>query len=718
MAPHSGGLELTWTNKNKALLSTGDGKYDYTFVEPSDFRVSEVRLLHEIERVDGARPEGRAEDHPEPTTDNLLVTGDAMHVLDALTKIPEYSERYLGKVRLVYIDPPFNTKKTFRHYEDNIEHSIWVTMLRDRLRQIKPLMADDGVIWVHLDDAEVHRCRAVMDEELGIDMYLGTVIWQKADGPRNDLPNFSVDHDTLLVYGKTAKSGLVRGLRDEQLNAIYKSVDGDDEPWYDGDPTAPSAHRNQTWVYAIQSPVTGELMYPATGRCWGAKQETVFAALSGYAKFELRVLGYDDDIRADICGVAVDKVRKEIPAIMLAEPLDDAQKSVERRKDAGSWPEFIIRPKGTLGRKRPQPDTGSNTRTLWLNEEVGHNREAKAEIKALFPGQTPFATPKPERLLRKIIEVSTEPGDLVLDCFGGSGTTAAVAHKLGRRWITSELLVETVDTFTKPRLAKVVRGEDPGGLTTITERVADDGVNLPEGIKPEDAQGFQQVLSRLLENEDEELLTVSMDKELARVARATKKAGISPLDDAEHKVLLALLKKFGSQGTMDTTKSVKSQLNRLTKTRPQVTRIWHGGGGFTHVQVGQSMFESIGDIVVLADWVTQGELAKGMCAQLEVRYKPDGIFAARHGRVRYVILDGLVGEGTVAAIIDQLPQGEIVEVWATQIDPDAAEALRNARSGSKLTRIPEAVLDAYRRRAAQASPFKRRTLAQEGPNHD
>lgn len=718
MAPHSGGLELTWTNKDKALLSTGDGKYDYTFVEPSDFRVSEVRLLHEVERVDGEMLAGRAEDDPEPTTDNLLVTGDAMHVLDALTKIPEYSERYLGNVRLVYIDPPFNTKKTFRHYEDNIEHSIWVTMLRDRLRQIKPLMADDGVIWVHLDDAELHRCRAVMDEELGIDMYLGTVIWQKADGPRNDLPNFSVDHDTLLIYGKTAKSGLVRGLRDEGLNAIYKSVDGDDEPWYDGDPTAPSAHRNQTWVYAIQSPVTGELMYPAKGRCWGAKQETVFAALSEYAKYELRVLGYDDDVRADICGVSVDKLRKEIPAIMLAEPLEDAQKSVQRRKDAGSWPEFILRPKGTLGRKRPQPDSGSNTRTLWLNEEVGHNREAKAEIKALFPGQTPFATPKPERLLRKIIEVSTEPGDIVLDCFAGSGTTAAVAHKLGRRWVTSELLTETVDAFTKPRLVKVVRGEDPGGITMLTARVADEGVDLPEGIKPEDAQDFQQVLGRLLENEDEALLAVSMDKELAKIARATKKDGTSPLNDAEHKALLALLKKFGSQGTFDATKSVKSQLNRLTKTRQQATRIWDGGGGFTHVQVGQSMFENIGDIIVLADWITQGELAKAMCAQLEVRYKPDGIFAAKHGRVRYVILDGLVGEGTVAAIVDQLPQGEIVEVWATQVDLDAAEALRKARSGSKLTRIPEAVLDAYRRRAAQASPFKRRAAAQEGPNHD
>jgi len=207
MAKHQGRLELTWTDKQKALLSTGDGKYDYTFVDPSDYRVSEVRLLHEVERVESASPADRPSDLPAPTTDNLLITGDAMHVLDALAKTPVYAEKYVGKVKLVYIDPPFNTGQAFTNYEDNIEHSIWLTMLRDRLRQIKPLLADEGVIWVHLDDAELHRCRSVMDEELGAQQFLGTVIWQKADGPRNDLPNFSVDHDTLIVYGRTSNRG-------------------------------------------------------------------------------------------------------------------------------------------------------------------------------------------------------------------------------------------------------------------------------------------------------------------------------------------------------------------------------------------------------------------------------------------------------------------------------------------------------------------------------
>lgn len=146
MAKHEGRLELTWTDKDKALLSTGDGKYDYTFVDPSDRRVAEVRLLHEIDRIHADTPAERPADLPTPTTDNLLITGDAMHVLDALAKIPDYADRYLGKIKLVYIDPPFNTGQAFPNYEDNIEHSIWLTMLRDRLRQIKPLLAPDASI--------------------------------------------------------------------------------------------------------------------------------------------------------------------------------------------------------------------------------------------------------------------------------------------------------------------------------------------------------------------------------------------------------------------------------------------------------------------------------------------------------------------------------------------------------------------------------------------
>lgn len=666
---HAGRLELTWTDKNKTLLSTQDGKYDYEFVDPGDLRVSEIRLLREAERVEAPTPPERPSDLPAPTTDNLLITGDAMHALDALAKIPEYADTYLGRVKLCYIDPPFNTGQAFTNYEDNIEHSVWLTMLRDRLRQIKPLLAKDGSVWVHLDDAEVHRCRVVMDEVLGAENFMGQVIWQKADGPRNDLPNFSVDHDTILVFSATHAARLKQQRRDSSLDAIYASPDGDDRAWYDDNPTAPSAHRNQTWVYAIQNPLTGELMYPAKGRCWASKQETVFAAVSEYAKFRLEVID-DNDVRADICGVAPTTIRKGIPAILLDEPLSQARAGVERRRAVGNWPEFIFRPKGTLGRKRIKPERGTNTRTLWFNAEVGHNREAKAEIKALFPGKSPFATPKPERLLQRIIEIGSNPGDIVLDCFAGSGTTAAVAHKLGRRWVTVEMLPATMDTYTLPRLARVVRGEDPGGITTKTERVALG--DLPDKMTPADAQAFTTALGRVLKTDG---------------------------------VPEALASALGLDDPDKAAKAVKKVLTDATKTRDETTTVWHGGGSFRHLVVQPSMFEEIDGRVFLADWATNGALAQAMCAQLGVRHTPDGPFAGRRGRTCIAVVDGMVGAGTIETIVSALPAGMGLEVWATQIAPDAEPALKRALPSARLARIPDDVLRTYRNRHATTSPF-------------
>ncbi|MEU8387367.1 site-specific DNA-methyltransferase [Micromonospora sp. NPDC048843] len=664
-AGYTGGLELTWTNKDKALLSTGDGKYDYTFVDRADYRVSEVRLLHEVERVEAQPREDRPGGLPEPTTENLLISGDAMHALDILNKVPEYAERYLGKVKLVYIDPPFNTGQAFTNYDDNIEHSIWLTMLRDRLRQIKPLLSDDGSVWVHLDDAEVHRCRSVLDEELGAENFLAEVVWQKATSPRNDTTGFSASHDSLLVYRKTDRWAPNRMKRLASSNTSrYRSRDGDPVPWRDGDATAGKAATNHPMVYGIQHPVTGGLMYPTPGRCWGKAQSWFLEQMNEYAKYELREIG-DEDRRAIICGTTPDKVKQGVPAIMLAEPLEDAAKAARARHEAGNWPDLVFLDlyKERIQRKKHLADEGRVPETLWFASDVGGSLRGKNQVRDLFPDLHAFATPKPEELLQRVIHIGSNPGDIVLDCYGGSGTTAAVAHKMGRRWVTVELLSATVATYTKPRLARVVRGEEPGGVTTLTQRVAD--ADLPADMTPDEAQEFNRLLTKVVKG-------VDLDREAVKALR-----------DA-------------------------------TKTRNQTATIWHGGGGFSHYEIGPSMFESIADIVVLAEWATQGDLAQAMCAQLGVRYRPDGIFAGKRGRVRYVILDGLVGHGTVEAILDQLPENEIVEVWATQIDLDAEEALRKSRKGSRLTKIPEAVLDTYRRRAANTSPFNRRTQEPEG----
>jgi adenine-specific DNA-methyltransferase len=457
---YSGRLELTWTNKHKALLSDDAGNYQW--VPPSDYRVAEVRLLRDAGRVGEVGPEKKR------AQDNLLIRGDALNALTSLARLPEFKNELVGKVKLAYIDPPFNTQQSFLHYDDALEHSVWLTMMRDRLEQIKTLLDPErGSVWVHCDDSEMPYCRILMDEVFDRENFVAVVIWEKADSARNDATTLSTDHDYILIYAKSKDRWRPnRMARTAEMDAIYSSADGDGQLWFDDNPTAPGARTHQGMVYAVQSPFTGKLQYPARGRCWFADQDRMLAALNEWAPYERRDIG-DADERARRCGVSEDDVREGVQALMVAVPLEQAQESAQSRYDLGNWPELIFRSKGRggIGRKRYQPETGAAPRTLWLNAEVGHNRTAKAEIKALFPEAVPFATPKPERLLRKIVEIATDPGDLVLDCFLGSGTTAAVAHKMGRRWLGIEFSRETLDTFTAPRLKKVVEGSDLGGLT-------------------------------------------------------------------------------------------------------------------------------------------------------------------------------------------------------------------------------------------------------------
>ena len=307
MASYSGRLELTWTNKPLRLLAHEDGRYEW--VSPSDYRVAEVRLLHDVTSVGDVGTLRAA--------DNLLIRGDALNALTSLARLPEFASEYLGKVRLCYIDPPFNTGQAFTSYDDNLEHSVWLTMLRDRLLQIKQLLTPDGSVWVHLDDEEVHRCRCVLDEVFGLDNFVATVIWQKAYSPKNDAPSLSTDQDYILIYSNTPDWRSNRLGRFAERDALFKAPDGDPHPWVSGDPAAPSAYRNQTWVYAIQSPFTGNLVYPAVGRCWGSKQETMQEMVEEWrSEYELVDLG-DAEKRAMICGVPVSEVREGVQALMV-----------------------------------------------------------------------------------------------------------------------------------------------------------------------------------------------------------------------------------------------------------------------------------------------------------------------------------------------------------------------------------------------------------------
>ncbi len=398
----AGRLTLSWANKDKALLSLGESGYEW--VQRDDPRVSEVRLLGEVSLV------GDAAGSP---ADNLLIRGDSLDALRALVRTPEYAEVYRGKVKLVYIDPPFNTGQAFEHYDDSLEHSVWLGMMRERLVLIRELLAPDGSVWVHLDDAEMAYCKVLMDEIFGRANFAGHVVWRSTDNSNNDAKTFSSDHNSIIVFSR-ALGWLSNSLERTDTNSShYSNPDSDPRgPWFDGNPLgSPSPRENLR--YTIVSPPGHEIAPPPNGWRW-------------------------------------------------------SRETLENRVEVG---EIRFTPDGRGIRRRTYlwEQTGLPPSSLWASiEDTGSNRLAKHELKRLFPAISTanlFKTPKPERLLERVIHIGSNPGDIVLDCFAGSGTTAAVAHKMGRRWVTVELSDSTTSTFTKPRLEKVLNGEDPGGIT-------------------------------------------------------------------------------------------------------------------------------------------------------------------------------------------------------------------------------------------------------------
>lgn len=406
---YKGKLELTWTNKEKCLLAHEDSSYEW--VTSTDYRVAEVRLLREADAVGEVRPaSARAKD-------NLLVRGDALHALTSLLGIQEYAHQYAGQVKCVYLDPPFNTQQAFEHYDDALEHSVWLTMMRDRLDQVKELLSDDGSVWVHCDDSEQHRLRLVMDEVFGRDKFVTTVIWEKADSPRMDAQNFSGRHDYILVYNKT-DAFRVNRLDQGVVQKHYNKTDEEGKAYY----TKPLRAMSGADSRREARPT---MWYPLT-------------APDGTEVWPKLPDGGDGRWRWKKAKVERDK------------------HLIEWTQTKRGWsPYFRIYEKG--GGRPPE--------TIWPHTDVGSNRTSKREIRNLFPKTAPFDTPKPERLMARIIDIASNPGDIILDCFAGSGTTAAVAHKMGRRWVTVEWSRENLENYVAPRLTKVVRGEDAGGIT-------------------------------------------------------------------------------------------------------------------------------------------------------------------------------------------------------------------------------------------------------------
>ena len=388
-------IELVWPNKNLDLRASGDSGYEW--VDPRDGR---LKTPLEFEFLTNGRLDRRK---------NVLAIGDGLDVLEMLSK---NSTTLNGGIRLVYIDPPFNTQVNFRQYKDTMQRSMWLSMMRDRLKALQPHLADDSSIWVHLDDSEVHRARAVMDEVFGETAFVASVVWQKKT-TRDSRAAFSENHDTILVYAPSGprKWKTSRNLLNKDNDHLNNRDNDPRGPWSDAPFTAPGYRKAQQ--YEIITP-TGRALRPPRGRSWYATEPTYKNLLA------------DDRI----------------------------------------W--F---PKGGDGSPRMKLFAnqlrGLVPFTVWGAEDAGTNDDAKRHLMALFPDKEVFDTPKPELLMERIIHIATNPGELVVDIFGGSGTTAAVAHKMARRWIVAERSAQTVLDFTLPRLCHVVSGEDQGGATDV-----------------------------------------------------------------------------------------------------------------------------------------------------------------------------------------------------------------------------------------------------------
>ena len=379
-------LELTWI-----------GKENRPKLEPRILLEDPAKSYHAKHRVTES-----------DIFDNRLIFGDNLLALKAL------EAEFAGKVKCVFIDPPYNTGSAFTHYDDGVEHSIWLSLMRDRLEIIRRLLSDDGSLWITIDDNEAHYLKVMCDEVFGRANFLCDIAWEKRYSPPPDTKDFGYVHDHIFCYRKSAnfRRNLLP-LTDDQTGR-YKNPDNDPRgPWKAMDYTCRySAEERPNLFYPILQPNTGEEIWPKRTRVWAMSRE-------------------------------VHETKEREGRIWWG------------AKGTNSVP--------ALKNFFSEINQGMMPMSLWKHTLAGHNQDAMKEMMALF-GDDVFSTPKPEQLIQTALHIATQPNDLVLDSFAGSGTTGAVAHKMGRRWIMIEL-GEHCHTHIIPRLQKVINGEDQGGIS-------------------------------------------------------------------------------------------------------------------------------------------------------------------------------------------------------------------------------------------------------------
>ncbi len=343
----------------------------------------------------------------DPASPNLLIQGDNLEALKALLPV------YAGQVKCIFIDPPYNTGSAFEHYDDNLEHSTWLSLMYPRLELLRELLSEDGSIWVTIDDNEGHYLKVVMDEVFGRGNFVANVVWEKSDSPKMDSQFFSTRHDHVFLYAKQKSQFVVNRISGE-VQKHYNRVDQ-----------------------------SGRRYYTKPLRAMGGQGETRESRPTLY--FPLKAPDGSD---------VFPKLQNGLDgAWRWSEP------KINTEADRIDW---VNGRKGWVPYFRIYAETSLRPpETIWNHPDVGSNRTSKAEVKKILPGNLTFGTPKPERLITRVLEIATNPTDLVLDSFLGSGTTAAVAHKMGRRYIGIEMGEHAV-THCAPRLRKVIEGEQGG----------------------------------------------------------------------------------------------------------------------------------------------------------------------------------------------------------------------------------------------------------------
>ena len=415
---------------------------------------------------------------------NMIIHGDNLDALKAL--LPMYE----GRVKCIYIDPPYNTGNEKWVYNDNVNdphirawlgkvvgaegedlsrHDKWLCMMYPRLKLLQKLMAEDGVIFISIDDAEYANLKLICDEIFGANCFVSNISWQRTYSTRNDSKGIVNEVEHILVYSKLPDWQPSKLPRTVEMNAKYKNPDNDTTLWRTDNAFAPGAASHQGMVYAIQHPFTGKLIYPGNARCWTFGQEQTLEIMRGWCDYELRDL-HDDEKRAEVCGTSIDAVRKGVMGIVLSKPLEESAAQATLVYKRGQWPRFFFTKggQGGIARKTYLENVGGKLPTnFWSHNDTGHTDEAKKELLSIFKGKAPFDTPKPSRLIQFVLQIVGDKDAIILDSFAGSGTTAHAVLNMNkqdggnRKFILVEM-GDYAESITAERVRRVINGYGEG----------------------------------------------------------------------------------------------------------------------------------------------------------------------------------------------------------------------------------------------------------------